>query len=213
MKRLLLVFLSLAALVIAPFLLWGGRFEAVLDPARLAAAFEAARAWAWLAGSGLLVADVLLPLPGTAVMSALGLVYGWWLGGLISALGSVAAGLCAYGLCLRLGRPAARWLAGEAGLAEGERLFGGELGGWLVALSRWMPVLPEVVACLAGLARMPFRRFLPALCAGSIPLGFAFAAVGAGGVDRPFVALALSALLPPLVWASLGRCWRWKRGG
>jgi uncharacterized membrane protein YdjX (TVP38/TMEM64 family) len=206
-KRLLLVFFVLAALVVLPFLLWGERFETALEPARLAEAFARARAWAWLAGLGLLVADILLPVPGTAVMSALGLVYGWWLGGLLSALGSLAAGLFAYGACRRLGRPAARWLAGEEGLEQGERLFSGELGGWIVALSRWMPVLPEVVACLAGLARLPLRRFVPALCAGSVPLGFVFAAVGAGGEARPFLALALSALLPPLLWFSLRRLW------
>lgn len=213
MKRLLFLFVVLAALVIVPFLIWGGNFEAAMEPGKLAASFQEARGWAWLAGIGLLVIDLFLPVLGTAVMSALGLVYGWLLGGLLSATGSIATDMLAYGLCFRAGRRAARWLAGDKGLAEGERLFCGELGGWLVALSRWMPVLPEVVACLAGLARMPMRRFFPALCAGSVPMGFVFAWIGHSGEERPLFALVLSAVLPPVIWVGFRALYLRKREG
>jgi uncharacterized membrane protein YdjX (TVP38/TMEM64 family) len=57
-------------------------------------------------------------------------------------------------------------------------------------------VLPEAVACLAGLAQMPFRVFFIALLCGCVPLGFTFAAIGALGVERPGLAVALSALVP-----------------
>lgn len=156
--------------------------------------------WAWLAGVGLLVADLFLPVPGTVVMSALGLIYGWVAGGLVAGLGSVLSGLLAYGLSAKLGRKAARWLAGDAGILEGERLFKGEPGGWIVALSRWMPVLPEVIACLAGISHMPLRRFLPALLIGSLPMGFVFAWIGETGEKSPALAVGLSAGLPPLIW-------------
>lgn len=208
MKRLLLLFLALALLVIGPFLLWGGRVEALLSPQSLAANFHDSRDWAWLAGLGLLLADLVLPIPGTAVMSALGLVYGWLLGGFVGLLGSTGSGLLAYLLCRGLGRRAALWLAGEDGLAEGERLFQGEPGPWIVALSRWLPVLPETVACLAGMAHMPLRRFLPALLAGSAPQAFAFATIGHRGESQPQLALLLSALLPPLLWIAIRKILR-----
>ena len=201
MKRLFLVFLVLALLVIAPFLIWGSTVEELMSLEKTVEWLQSTGRWAWLAGIGLLLIDLFLPILGTVVMSALGLVYGWFWGGVLASLGSVGAGLFAYGLCRKLGRGAAAWLAGEKGLKEGEKLFGGETGGWLVALSRWMPVLPEVVACMAGISRMPFRRFLAALCAGSIPMGFTFAWIGYAGVDRPQMALFLSAGLPPLIWA------------
>lgn len=200
MKRLILLFLALALLVLIPFAIWGGRFEEAMSPEKLVAAFQKARGWAWLVGLVLLVLDLFLPVLATAVMSALGYVYGWLLGGLLSSLGSIGAGLLAYGLCCRMGRRAALRLAGEKGLAEGERLFQGEPGGWIVAISRWMPVLPEVAACLAGLSRMPLRRFVSALCAGSVPMGFVYAWIGARGVEHPGLALAVSALLPPVIW-------------
>jgi len=208
MKRLLLIFLALALLVVVPFLIWGSRIEESMTLENTVSWLQASGTWAWAAGLGLLVADLFLPILGTVVMSALGLVYGWFWGGLLSALGSVGAGLLAYGLARKLGRRAALFLTGEEGLAEGERLFGGETGAWLVAFSRWMPVLPEVVACLAGISKMPFKRFLGALCAGSFPMGFVFAWIGETGNDHPILAIVLSAGLPPLIWGAFRLIYR-----
>ncbi|NIP94217.1 MAG: DedA family protein, partial [Akkermansiaceae bacterium] len=74
------------------------------------------------------LSDLFLPIPGTVVMSALGYIYGLWLGGLFAALGSILAGLLAYGLCRLLGRGAAEWIAGKEDLAKGEEVFGGSAG-------------------------------------------------------------------------------------
>lgn len=200
MKRLSLIFLTLALLVIIPFLIWGDHFERSMSLDNTVTWLQSSGNWAWAAGIGLLVIDLFLPILGTVVMSALGLVYGWFWGGLLSALGSIGAGLLAYGLSRKLGRRAVLFLAGEHGITEGERLFGGETGGWLVAFSRWMPVLPEVIACLAGISKMPFKRFFGALCAGCFPMGFVFAWIGQTGNEQPVTALVLSAGLPPVIW-------------
>ena len=184
---------------VVPFLLWGEQFEGTFS-------LEGARNWmgrfgpgAGLAGVGLLVADILLPIPSTVVMSALGLTYGVWLGGLYAATGATLAGLVAYGLSRMLGRPIARRLAGEEGLRAGEELFL-RGGAWLVAGSRCLPILPEAVACLAGLHRMPFRTYAFALACGSLPTGFLFAAIGALGQAEPAWALALSVFAPLGLW-------------
>ena len=73
-----------------------------------------------------------------------------------------------------------------------------------MALSRWLPIMPEVIACIAGLVQMPFCRFLMALGCGCLPLGFTFAAIGQWGHEHPAVAVVLSAGLPPLLWAVIG---------
>ncbi|MEN8774648.1 MAG: VTT domain-containing protein [Akkermansiaceae bacterium] len=202
MKRLSLIFLALALMVIVPFLIWGNHFEKIMSLDNTVEWLQSSGGWAWAAGIGLLIIDLFLPILGTVVMSALGLVYGWFWGGLISALGSIAAGLLAYGLARKLGRKAVHFLAGKEGISEGERIFGGETGGWLVAFSRWMPVMPEVVACLAGISKMPFKRFFAALCAGCIPMGFVFAWIGQTGTENPVLALGLSAGLPPVIWGA-----------
>ncbi len=199
--RLLWIFLLLAALVLIPFGIWGDDFETWFSQEAAVAWLNRYGAWAWAAGIGLLVADLFLPVPGTAVIAALGYVYGLWLGGLIGAAGSMLSGLLAYGLSRSLGRRAAEWIAGKEDLEKGERVFGGSAGGFIVALSRWLPVMPEVIACLAGMARMPLRRFVAALACGSLPLGLAFAAIGSAGHDRPVLALLLSAVIPPILWA------------
>lgn len=187
-----------------PFMIWGEQFEGALS-------LEGARAWmgrfgsgAGLAGIGLLVADILLPIPSTVVMSALGLTYGIWLGGLYAATGTTLAGLIAYALSRALGRPIARRLAGEEGLRSGEELFQGG-GAWLVAGSRCLPILPEAIACLAGLHRMPFKTYAFALACGSLPTGFLFAAIGALGQEEPGWALALSVIAPIGLWLAARR--------
>jgi uncharacterized membrane protein YdjX (TVP38/TMEM64 family) len=210
MKRLSLIFFLLALLVVGPFLIWGSWFERAMSLESTVSGLQSTGDWAWAAGLGLLIIDLFLPILGTVVMSALGLVYGWFWGGLISGIGATGAGLLAYGLSRKLGRKAALTLTGQDGLTEGERLFKGEAGGWLVAFSRWMPVLPEVVACLAGLSRMPFRRFLGALCAGCFPMGWVFAWIGSTGNHHPVLALSLSAGLPPLIWGIFR--WWYRKG-
>lgn len=153
--------------------------------------------WAWAAGVSLLCADIVLPIPGTIVMSVLGFLYGPLLGGLVAAFGSVLSGLIAYTACRFAGRRAAEWIAGREQLARGEAWFQTGSAGWLVAVSRWTPVLPEAIACLAGLARMPFGSFVTALLCGSLPLGFAFAAIGHLGAEQhELLAVTMSAVLP-----------------
>jgi uncharacterized membrane protein YdjX (TVP38/TMEM64 family) len=201
LMRLLWIFLALAGLVLIPFAIWGGHFTALFTQEGAAAWLRGYGEWAWLAGLALMASDLFLPIPGTAVITAFGYVYGFWLGGLLGAIGSWLPGMVGYGLCRRLGRRAAEWIAGREDLEKGERLFAGESGGFIVALSRWLPVMPEVVACMAGLTRMSAGRFAVALACGSIPLGFAFAAIGAAGHEHPGLAIALSALIPPILWA------------
>jgi uncharacterized membrane protein YdjX (TVP38/TMEM64 family) len=201
---LLFLLLGLAVLLLLPFLFWGELFTLWFSGEAGLAWLRSWGAWGWLAVLALLVADLFLPLPSTAVMSGAGYLYGAWLGGLLSACGSFLSGLLAYGLCRRFGRALAARLAGADELARGEALFQRQ-GAWIVALSRWLPLLPEVVSCLAGLARMRFGVFALALACGSIPVGFAFAAIGATGHERPQLALALSAIVPVLLWLVMRR--------
>ena len=199
MLRLLWIFILLALAVLIPFLVWGEGLERSFSRDGVVAWLADYGRWAWAAGMLLLASDLLLPIPASAVMAALGIVYGPLWGGLIAAAGSFLAGVLGYGLCRGFGRPLARRLLGPRGLEQGERLFA-RAGGWLVVLSRWLPVFPEVIACMAGLTRMPLAIFLLALLCGSLPLGFGFAAIGHAGAERPLLAIVLSALAPPLLW-------------
>ena len=197
--RLLLLFLGLATIVLVIFFVWGDSLMVMFSQEGTIAWLNQYGHWAWLAAIVLLMGDLLLPLPATLIMAALGYFYGPLIGGLVSAVGSFLAGSLGYWSCRLLGENAALRLLGEKDYARGKKLSG-NIGGWVVALSRWLPVFPEVIACMAGLTRMPSRYFHAALLCGSLPLGFAYAFVGSTGVDHLALSIGLSAGLPPLIW-------------
>lgn len=199
MLRLITLFLGLALIVLVSFGIWGEGLGTALSADNTTERLRGWGSWAWAAGMALIVSDIMLPIPATAVMAALGVIYGPVIGGLLSTAGTMIAGTLGYALFRLLGPGVARRLAGVEGLATAERLFE-RWGGWIVAGSRWMPILPETIAGLAGLARMPFWRFEAALACGGLPMGLAAAAIGHFGADRPWLALAASALLPLALW-------------
>lgn len=186
-----------ALLVLAGWLVFGGRWEFGIG--EMVALLESAGPWAWALGIGLFLADVVLPVPGTVVMSALGFMYGPVYGGLLACVGSMASGMVAYGLCRLIGERFARRLLGDLDFEKGKLLFA-RGGGWMVALSRALPILPEAVACTAGLVRMPFGRFVVSLGCGSVPMGFLFGWIGAAGREAPGWALGFSLGVPVLLW-------------
>ncbi|MEM7147993.1 MAG: hypothetical protein AAF591_23015, partial [Verrucomicrobiota bacterium] len=84
---------------------------------------------------------------------------------------------------------------------------------WMVLLSRWLPLMPEVVACMAGVARMRARVFFPALACGTVPMAFIFAWVGRYGREEPVVAVVLSIVIPVILWGLFRLVWGRGRGG
>ena len=155
--------------------------------------------WAWALGIALIWADLVLPVPQTAVIAALGIIYGTLLGGLLGSLGLITGGLLGYGLMLTSARRFAQRLAGRRSLHKMESLFD-RGGAWAIVLTRSLPYsVPEAMVFLAGLAGMPMRKFTVALTIGSVPTAFAFAAIGAGWANQPILALAVSYVLPILL--------------
>ncbi|MEM7524718.1 MAG: VTT domain-containing protein [Pseudomonadota bacterium] len=207
MKRFWVVPTLFAALVIGPFLIWGDTLTALFSVDGAAKLLDADDGpWAgfgWLIGIGLLVGDLFLPIPTTAVIAALGIAYGPVVGAFVALAGTLAAATLGYGVGRFLGRPVGARLLGSE-IAWGERAFA-RYGGWIVAASRWAPVLPEVVSCVAGVSRMPFGVFLFAVLCGGAPLCILFAYLGHLGAATPGWTLAFSALAPLILWAIADR--------
>ena len=155
--------------------------------------------WAWALGIVLIWGDVVLPIPQTAVIAALGIIYGTLLGGLLGSVGLITGGLLGYVLMLTSARRYAHRFVGPKSLHKMECLFD-RSGAWAIVLTRSLPYsVPEAMVFLAGLAGMPMRKFAAALTIGSVPTAFAFAAIGAGWADQPILALAVSYMLPILL--------------
>jgi len=189
----------LAALCLAGFALWGEPLGRVFGQEACARWFGQMRPYAWAVAIGLLVADLILPIPATGVMAALGNVYGPVLGALIGAVGSASGGMVGYGLARWGGKPLARFIADEKELARFQAFFD-RWGGFAIIFSRALPVLPEVVAVLAGLARMRFRRFLAALLLGTVPTAALFAWLGHVSREQPWYGLAVAVAAPMVIW-------------
>lgn len=196
--RILITGLVAAGLMVGAFFLWGGYFENLLkgeigqDPGQ----------WDSIFVMGLLTLDVFLPIPTTAVLTSLGMAYGPWLGGVIGTLGTFCAGTTGYVLCRFLNERVARFLIGEQGLILA-RAFFQRSGGWVIVVSRWMIILPELLSCFAGLVRMPPREYFAALLCGVVPLSFTYSFLGstAWAKEHPWLVLAISAAIPVGLWA------------
>ncbi len=156
-------------------------------------------AWAWAVGIALIWADLVLPVPQTVVIAALGIIYGTVLGGLLGSVGLITGGLFGYVLMLTSARRMVKRFVGPQSLNRMESLF--ERGGAsAIVLTRSLPYsIPEAVVFLAGLAGMPMGKFTAAVTIGSVPTAFAFAAIGAGWADQPILALVVSYVLPILL--------------
>lgn len=189
-------------MVLIPFFIWGKSWEERFTFEGAILWLQEYGQWAWLAGTFLLILDIILPIPGTLVMAGLGYVYGTIAGGIIAGLGSFISGAVGYWICRSFGEKGAKRILGEKDFEKGARTFV-KVGGWLVVLSRWLPVFPEVISCMAGLNRMPKVKFHLALLASALPMGFVFAYIGHAGEDNPTTAIILSAAIPPLIWLVL----------
>lgn len=147
----------------------------------------------------LFLGDLLLPLPGTAIQTFIGQHYGPWVGTAL-AMGAVTfAGLFGYLGCRFLGRRFPR-LLGNPEEAEAYHELFTRWGGWLIILSRFTPILPEIVLMLAGFTKMPLRQFLPALLTSAFFSSLCFCLLGDWLSNKPVTALLISLFLPVLCW-------------
>lgn len=197
--RLTLFILALVAIMLLPILIFGDQIDSYFDGPEGIHRLQSFGGWAWLLAVTLIVSDLLLPVPSSAVIAGLGMIYGPVMGGLIGSGGSLLAGMIAYWSCRLLGPKALDVLVGPTNLTRLSKFFSRH-GLWAIAVSRWMPLLPELLCCLAGLARMRIVPFTAALACGSLAMGFAFASLGSAYLERPLVGLLISALLPLALW-------------
>jgi uncharacterized membrane protein YdjX (TVP38/TMEM64 family) len=207
--KITLACLAFVAISLTLFAIFGNWFTQQLSEESMKTWIGEARTWAWIAAIALMMSDLVLPIPATPIMAALGMVYGPWLGGTIAAVGSTMAALLGYAIARWA---EGRWLERIANNDEIKRFqhFYDNWGGATIILTRSLPILPEVMSVLAGLAKMHFGRFLVAVLIGAIPTGIFMAWVGdfankaAKSSQNPNIntttALVAVTLLPVLLW-------------
>lgn len=197
--KIFFLFFLLALIFAAGFHFFGEQAELMFSQERCIVWFMNHKKVAWVLAILLLVSDILLPIPATGIMAALGAVYGLETGIALSFTGSVLAGLAGYGAARLPGKQAVGWIATDAEIQRFKSFFD-HYGGYAVILSRALPIMPETVTILAGFSRMKFSRFLTSLTFGTLPVSILFTWMGTGqGINQP-LGIILAVAVPGLLW-------------
>lgn len=158
----------------------------------------------------LLVIDILLPVPSSVVMMLSGALLGAWLGGLASFIGAMAAAWIGFFGCRYGGARFFQRMVGNEDTGKVEQWFN-DYGTAAIIISRPVPMLTEILSCLAGLSGVSAVRFSVASIAGTLPICFIYSYVGNKGIlTDPMTAVWVAVLIPAAGW--LFTHWVKKRG-
>jgi uncharacterized membrane protein YdjX (TVP38/TMEM64 family) len=149
---------------------------------------------------GLLIADVVIPVPSSLLMIALGAMCGLVWGSLLSLVGSVGAGWLGFYLGRR-GGPLLERLVPADERVRAETLLD-RWGGVAVVATRPFPILAETVAILAGTSGLSWREMSVATVLGSLPAAVIYGAAGAAAVEtgEGIIVFAVVLLLAVPIW-------------
>jgi uncharacterized membrane protein YdjX (TVP38/TMEM64 family) len=163
----------------------------------------------WLIGAILLllILDLFIAVPTMTTILLAGWLLGPWLGGATATVGLLLMGSTAYLIGRSAGRRVLqRLFRDDARLTEIERAFArNDL--LTLAVCQALPILPELSATLAGIARTRPLRFLAGYALGVVPFSFIVASGGAASSPddlRPAILTAIGTTVTLLlVWRLL----------
>ncbi|NVB79370.1 MAG: hypothetical protein HOV81_13330 [Kofleriaceae bacterium] len=176
MKRHAIVVLVMMCALLALFaIVQAAGIDVLIDPRP---AFAGLGALAAVAAVGLLIADVLLPVPSSLVMVWLGASQGWLAGAALSLVGCVGATVFAFWLGRR-GGPLFERLVPRDERARADA-FLARWGVLAIAVTRPVPIIAETTAVVAGASpAVRWRGMLIAAIAGCAPWAVIYGLSGA----------------------------------
>lgn len=154
--------------------------------------------------AGLLFADLFIAVPNLTILILGGYFLGATYGFAAGLVGTMSAGLVGYWLGTIYGERAIRFvLKDEKEREQLDKSFR-EGGFFMILFSRAVPILPEVTACLAGITKMRFKKFLAAWSLSAIP--YTLIASYSGSIStlkNPLPAILTAITLTTVTWV----CW------
>lgn len=187
---------------VLPFLAFGGQLEDWLrgfaddPPSPLVTSM-------WVIG--LLATDILLPIPSSVISTLSGWQLGWFLGTLATWIGMNLGAVIGFALARRFGQPVALWFSKPEDL---ERMHGisDRFGPTVLVLTRAMPVFAEASVLIAGIHRLSWRKFTPAIVLSNLGIALAYSALGDYAERNQWLPLALAvAIAVPVLVAAVAR--------
>lgn len=195
--------LLLLLVPIVPFVIWGEQLEPWIETT-----IRDLDGW-FLVGASLLamVVDIFLPVPSSMIGTMLGTRFPW-----LATVAVIWSGLT-MGACLGFVLARSFGAALVLRMSSGEELqrlqdLAAKHGPRALVLTRGLPVLAEATVLMFGAAKLPWRRFFPAVGLANLGLALAYATLGWLG-QREGVALwaIYVSILIPLVSTTVARWW------
>ncbi len=202
MKSLIKLFLIIAALFGSTFLIIKATGLLTVEQIEGWLTYAKSLSPVYVGGivAALLFADLFIAVPTLTVTILSGYFLGHAYGAVAALIGLILAGVCGYVLSRRYGNSILKFLMKDDAKREEAVNAFNKHGFVSILLSRAMPILPEATACLAGMTKMKFSRFITAWLIAAIP--YVLIATYAGSVsslDNPkpaiFAAIGLSGFL------------------
>jgi len=199
MKELLKVFLIIASVFASTFLII--KFTGVLTIEQIENWLNYAKTlsplYVGLIIISLLFVDLFIAVPTLTIIILSGYFLGFFYGAIVSSIGVVLAGIVGYIVSRFYGKKILFFLIKKKEKRDEMIDVFNQHGFIMILLSRAMPILPETSACLSGITKMRFSKFLFAWLISSIPyVLFASYAGSISSLENPqpaiFTAIGLS---------------------
>ncbi|MFO0985365.1 MAG: VTT domain-containing protein [Planctomycetota bacterium] len=147
-------------------------------------------ATAWLVSSLLMVLQSLVaPIPAVAITFANALIYGPWLGALLSWSSAQLAAMICFSIGRAFGRPFIEPLFGVNRVARFDRAFA-RYGSLALVVARLVPFVSfDLVSYAAGLTRVGALAFFVTTGCGQLPAAIVYSHVGAQLANAPGTAI------------------------
>lgn len=124
------------------------------------------------------IQGLLVPIPSEVVLLATGIIWGWFLGGIMGIVGSMAAATLCFYVSRRGGRPLAKKFIGEKGIDMADDLIH-KYGIKAIIASRLVPFISfDVISYASGLVDIDFKKYSIGTLIGSIFRAFFYSVLG-----------------------------------
>ncbi len=203
MRHLLKVMLVLATIFACIFV--AGQLLGILTAENARLWLEQARAVdpLWVVGTivVLLFIDLFVAVPTLTITILAGFFLGFPAGAAAAFVGASSAALGGYLISRRWGDRAIRLLLKEEAAREDLAAAFHKTGPAMIMFSRALPMVPEVTACMAGVTRMPPRRYATFFTIGTLPYVLVAAYAGSiSSIESPQPAIYAALALYGILW-------------
>lgn len=191
---------------IVPFLVWANQLEPWIEQWIESKWLKENPIQFSLAVVGLLVVDLLLPVPSSVVCTLAGAILGSIMGVLVCWIGLNLSALLGYLLSRWLGPRFVKKFSSEETIAE-TISWVERFGPWGLVVCRSLPVLAEASVFFVGMHSMQSKRFWPPVVFANLGISITYCTMGGFAAEQGWFVTAVAIAIAAPVIAMLS--WGW----